>query len=193
MLPKTTQAFFPPLKHMFSSDHLPSLGFSSIAAFQVPSICVWMSPHDSQVKLHHGFQVVCPVPQYPLYLSPWCTALAFRTVISRPWCSSYLCFRSLTIAICFLLEPFGFGQLFPLESPYCLEPTQLLTTPWKFGFPSYSSQHVLDTLRQDPGGQEELLIISHLSIHSSSEDAKQGTCIYLGLMCKDFPLHSTRA
>lgn len=41
----------------------------------------------------------------------------------------------------------GLGQLFPLESPHCLEPTQLLTKPWKFRFPSYSSQHVLGTLR----------------------------------------------
>lgn len=34
------------------------------------------------------------------------------------------------------------GQLFPLESPHCLEPAQLLTKP----FPCYSSQHVLGTL-----------------------------------------------
>lgn len=49
MLPKTTQAFFSPSK-TYISFCPPSLsGFSQIAAFQVSSICIWLSLQVSKV------------------------------------------------------------------------------------------------------------------------------------------------
>lgn len=180
---------------MFSPVHPRSLGFSSIAALQVSSICMWMSPHDSQVKLHHSFQVVCPVPQYLLYLSPFfcpggegCDQCS---VMSRPHCSSYLCFRSLTVIY---LLPYGAIWVWGSCSLWNLLTAWSLLNSWP-NLGNSDFHPIAPSMFWVPWGrmQEELLNNSHLSIHSLSEGAKQGTCIYLGPMCKDCPLHSTRA
>lgn len=98
MLPKTTEAFFSPLKHTFRLVHPHSQA-------SLRSLLSRCSPYAWSCKFqkwlfHHSFQVVCPVPRYPLWL--FFPALVLRTDQcsrkSRPQCSLYRYFRSLIIA-----------------------------------------------------------------------------------------------
>jgi len=198
MLPKTTQAFFPPSKTCVSFCPPSLLGLLFNCCF--PGVLHMSMNEPACFKssfLHRSFQVVCPVPQYPLFLSfphPPCPGVQdwnHCSMMSRPRCSLYLCSRSLTMT---RLLPPGTIWVWGGCSLWNLLVAWNLLNCW----PTLGNSdfHAVGPMFQGVPwwrSQEELLVTSHLSIHSLSEDAKQGTCVYFRLLCEVFPLHSARA
>lgn len=78
MLPETTQAIFSPLKHTFCFVHPRSqASLKSLLSRCPPYVCEWACKFRKWL-LHHSFQMVYPVPWYPLCLSfflPWCSGV----------------------------------------------------------------------------------------------------------------------
>lgn len=101
MLPKTTQAFFfPPLKHTFHFVHPHSQASLKLLLSRCPPY-VMTGPADFKSDFY-----ITAFRWFVLFLGILCVSLFFPALVfrtdqcsrkSRPQCSSYLYFRSLTI------------------------------------------------------------------------------------------------
>lgn len=148
MLPKTTEAFFPPLLNICFILSTLTLRLLSNCCF--PGVLHMYVNEPANFKsnfyiITFGWLSLCVL----------CVSL-FSCPGAQDWSmqqeelTSILFMSLLQVTSHDMSASFwshlGLVQFFPLEDPHYLELAQLLTKPWKFRFPWYSSQRVSGTL-----------------------------------------------